>query len=229
MRFSIGYRFEVVKILSLDTSTDACSVAILVGNSVLERCELAPRKHATIILPMIDTLLSEAGLSITQMDAIAFGRGPGAFTGIRTAVGIAQGIAFASDLPAVPISTLAALALGAVRETGHTHIAVTLDARMCEIYFGIYISSGRIVRVLGEECVCSPTVVHAPPGKWFGVGSGWKVYSNILSERLNISSWLDERLPLASNIARLAADPIYHVDWVAAEQALPIYLRNRPE
>ncbi len=215
-----------MNILSLDTSTDACSVAILVGDSVLERCELAPRRHATIILPMIDTLLSEAGLRIAEMDAIAFGRGPGAFTGIRTAVGIAQGIAFASDLPAVPISTLAALALGAVRETGHTQIAAILDARMCEIYLGIYVSYGRIVKLLGKECVCSPTVAHAPPGKWFGVGSGWKAYSNILSEKLDVSGWLDERLPLAGDIARLAADPVHHADWVTSEQALPIYLRN---
>lgn len=115
-----------MKLLALDTATEACSAAVWVDGAVLERYELAPRRHATLILPMIAAVLAEAGLSATQLDAIAFGCGPGAFTGVRIAVGVAQGIAFAADLPVAPISTLASLAIGAARETGHSRIAVAL-------------------------------------------------------------------------------------------------------
>ena len=107
-----------MKLLALDTATEACSAAVWVDGAVLERYERAPRRHAALILPMIEAVLAEANLTPLQLDAIAFGRGPGAFTGVRIAIGIAQGIAFAADLPVVPISTLAALALGAAQETG---------------------------------------------------------------------------------------------------------------
>jgi tRNA threonylcarbamoyladenosine biosynthesis protein TsaB len=127
-----------MKLLALDTATEACSAAVWVDGTVLERYELAPRRHAALILPMIEAVLAEANLSPLQLDAIAFGRGPGAFTGVRIAVGIAQGIAFAADLPVIPISTLAALALGAAQETGYSRIAAALDARMGEVYWGVY-------------------------------------------------------------------------------------------
>ncbi len=215
-----------VKLLALDTATEACSAALLVDGAVLERYELAPRRHAALILPMIEAVLAEAGLRATQLDAVAFGRGPGAFTGVRVAVGIAQGIAFAADLPVVPVSTLAALALGAARETGHTRIAAALDARMGEIYWGTYAVAGETVDALGEECVRAPPAVSAPPGDWFGVGSGWSVYSAILCQRLAVGGWLDERYPRAGDVARLAADPRRRGEWVSAERARPVYLRN---
>ena len=123
-----------MKLLALDTATEACSAAVLADGEVLERYELAPRRHAALILPMIESVLAEAGLEISQLDAIAVGRGPGAFTGVRIAIGIAQGIAFAADLPVALVSTLAALALGTARDTGATRIAAALDARMGEIY-----------------------------------------------------------------------------------------------
>lgn len=216
----------VMKLLALDTATDACSAAVWVEGAVLERCERAPRRHAALILPMIETVLAEAGLEVTQLDAIAFGRGPGAFTGVRIAVGIVQGIAFAADLPVVPVSTLAALALGAARETGHARIAAALDARMGEVYWGTYAVAGETVRLLGDERVCAPTSVTAPPGEWFGVGSGWLAYSAALSRRAAVGGWLGERYPRAGDVARLAADPARRGDWIPAEQALPVYLRN---
>lgn len=215
-----------VKLLALDTATEACSAALLVDGAVLERYELAPRRHAALILPMIEAVLAEAGLRATQLDAVAFGRGPGAFTGVRVAVGIAQGIAFAADLPVVPVSTLAALALGAARETGHTRIAAALDARMGEIYWGTYAVAGETVDALGEECVRAPPAASAPPGDWFGVGSGWSVYSAILCQRLAVGGWLGERYPRAGDVARLAADPRRRGEWVIAERARPVYLRN---
>jgi tRNA threonylcarbamoyladenosine biosynthesis protein TsaB len=215
-----------VKLLALDTSTEACSAAVLVEGALLERYELAPRRHAALILPMIQGVLAEAGLVATQLDAIAFGRGPGAFTGVRVAVGIAQGIAFAADLPVVPVSTLAALALGAGRETGNPRIAAALDARMGEVYWGTYAVAGETVQPLGEERVCAPTAVTAPPGDWFGVGNGWLAYAATLAQRLTVGGWLGERYPRAGDVARLAADPCRRGEWVAAGQALPVYLRN---
>lgn len=215
-----------MKLLALDTATEACSAAVLVEGTVLERYELAPRRHAALILPMIEAVLAEAGVAPTELDAVAFGRGPGAFTGVRVAVGIAQGIAFAADLPVAPVSTLAALALGAARETGRARIATALDARMGEIYWGAYAVVGETVQSLCEERVCVPLAATAPPGEWFGVGSGWLAHAAILSQRLSVGGWLGERYPRAGDIARLAADPGRGGEWVSAEQALPVYLRN---
>ncbi len=216
-----------MKLLALETATEACSAAVWVDGAVLERYELAPRRHAALILPMVDSVLAEAGLEVAQLDAIAFGRGPGAFTGVRIAVGIAQGIAFAADLPVVPVSTLAVLALGAARETGHARIAAALDARMGEVYWGCYAASGADAEPLGEERVGGPAAVAAPPGEWFGAGSGWLAYGATLSGQLAISGWLGECYPRAGDVARLAADPRRRGDWVDAERALPVYLRNQ--
>ena len=215
-----------MKLLALDTATEACSAAVLADGDVLERYELAPRRHAALILPMIEDVLAEAGLTVTQLDAIAVGRGPGAFTGVRIAVGIAQGIAFAADLPVVPVSTLAALALGVVRETGATRVAAALDARMGEIYWGTYSVVGGTVELLGEERVCAPETVTVLPGEWFGAGSGWSAHAAVLTQRLAVGDWQGERYPRAGDVARLAADPRRRGEWVAADRALPVYLRN---
>lgn len=215
-----------MKLLALDTATEACSAAVWLDGAVLERYELAPRRHAALILPMIKAVLAEAGLSATQLDAIAFGCGPGAFTGVRIAVGIAQGIAFAADLPVAPVSTLATLALGAARETGYSQIAAALDARMGEVYWGTYAVVGDEVELLAEERVCPPEAVIASAGKWFGVGSGWAVYAATLAQRLKLNGWQGDRYPRASDTARLAADPSRRRHWVSADLALPVYLRN---
>ena len=216
-----------MKLLALETATEACSAAVWGDGAVLERYEIAPRRHAALILPMIESVLAEAGLTINQLDGIAVGRGPGAFTGVRIAVSVAQGLAFAADLPVVPVSTLAALALGAARETGQMRIATALDARMGEVYWGTWAVSEDRVALLGEERVCAPALVTAPPDGWFGVGSGWSAYAQALSQRLTVNGWAGDRYPHASDIVRLAADPARRDSWVTAEQALPVYLRDR--
>jgi len=216
----------LLRLLAVDTATEACSAAVWVNGVVLERYELAPRRHAALILPMIEAVLAEAGLEVMQLDAIAFGRGPGSFTGVRIAVGIAQGIAFAADLPVVPVSTLAALALGAARETGHARIAAALDARMGEVYWGLYEVSGENAESLGEERVSAPAAVAAPPGEWFGAGSGWAAHAGTLARYLTVSGWRGECYPHAGDVARLAAVPSRRGEWAAAERALPVYLRN---
>jgi tRNA threonylcarbamoyladenosine biosynthesis protein TsaB len=216
-----------VKLLALETATEACSAALWVDGAVLERYALAPRRHAALILPMIDAVLAEAGLTLHQLDVLAVGRGPGAFTGVRIAMGVVQGLAFARDLPVAPVSTLAALALGAALDTGQTRIATALDARMGEVYWGTWMIDGETLEPLGLERVCAPAQVTAPPGEWFGAGTGWLAYAPALSQRLTVSSWRGDCYPRASNVARLATDPARRNEWVNAEQALPVYLRNQ--
>jgi tRNA threonylcarbamoyladenosine biosynthesis protein TsaB len=216
-----------VKLLALETSTEACSAAVWMDDAVFERYELAPRRHAALILPMIEAVLAEAGLTLRQLDVLAVGRGPGAFTGVRVAMGIIQGIAFASDLPVAPVSTLAALAFGVARETGQTRMATALDARMGEVYWGTWMIDGEIVELLGSERVCAPAQVIAPPGEWFGAGTGWTAYPQVLSQRLTVSGWQGDCYPHAGDVARLAAAPGGRSEWLTAEQVLPVYLRNQ--
>ena len=215
-----------MRLLALDTATEACSAAVWVDGAVLERHEWAPRRHAALILPMIEAVLAEAELNVAQLDAIAFGRGPGAFTGVRIAVGIVQGIAFAADRPVVPVSTLAALALGAARDSGRARIAAALDARMGEAYWGVYGVAGEDATLLDDERCCAPDAVSAPLGEWFGAGSGWAAHAETLARRLTVSGWQDGFYPRAGDVARLAVAPSRRGTWVAAEQALPVYLRN---
>ncbi len=218
-----------MKILALDTATEACSAAVWVDGEVIERYQWAPRRHAELILPMIETVLAEAGLSPTQLDALAFGRGPGAFTGVRIAAGVAQGIAFAAELPVVRISTLAAMAQGMIREQSATQVAVAIDARRREVYWASYQASeqGGVI-LLGEEQVCAPTLVPLlESGTWIGAGSGWTAYGEMLSQRLGIENYWEERYPQAGDIALLGALAYQRGDAVTVEQALPVYLRDK--
>ena len=152
-----------MKLLALDTATEACSAALLVDDAIIERYELAPRRHAALILPMIEAVLAEAGIGVAQLDALAFGCGPGAFTGLRIAAGVAQGIALAGGLPVVPVSTLAAIACHAVARYGVERVAAAIDARMGEVYWGTYRAArdGGVV-LMGAERVCSPALATVP-------------------------------------------------------------------
>src|SRR5262249_38085098 len=137
----------------------------------------APRVQAETLLPMVDQLLSGAGLALTSLDAIAFGRGPGAFTGLRVAASVAQGLAFGAGLPVVPVSDLAALATGAVRLHGAHQVLACMDARMQEVYWCAYGVEGDSVRPAAPESLSPPEEVKTPQGgSWFGAGSGWEAY-----------------------------------------------------
>lgn len=126
------------KILAVDTATENCSVALIMGNEVIARCEYAPREHTTKILPMVDSVLAEAGVKLNQLDALAYGRGPGSFTGVRIGIGIAQGLAFGADLPMIGVSTLAAMAQGSYRTEQAEQVVAAIDARMGDVYWGQY-------------------------------------------------------------------------------------------
>ena len=220
-----------MKLIAFDTSTDACSCALFVNGSVYERFEMAPRQHAQKLLAMVEAALREGGLELGALDALAFGRGPGSFTGIRIATAAVQALAFGADLPVVPVSSLAALAQGAHETHGVTRIAAAFDARMGEVYWGAFeIDSGGIARVSQTERVCRPgdsPLLNDPP--WTGVGEGWEVYETSL--RARFGSRIDEvypsMYPRARDVAILAADGFRRGEAVSAEAALPVYLRDR--
>ncbi|MBI5462380.1 MAG: tRNA (adenosine(37)-N6)-threonylcarbamoyltransferase complex dimerization subunit type 1 TsaB [Gammaproteobacteria bacterium] len=220
-----------MKILALDTATEACSAALLIDGEVRERFEIAPRAHARLVLPMLDGLLAEAGLKPTQLDAIAFGRGPGSFTGVRIAASVAQGIAFAAELPVLPVSTLAALARDALQRTSTAQVFAAIDARMGEIYWAAYVRDAQgEPQALTEEQVAPANAVTVPAGTdWFGIGTGWGEYEQAL--RVHFGATLHgvdaTALPRAAHIVRLAAIDFLAGRAVVAEQAQPVYLRNQ--
>lgn len=219
-----------VRLLAIETSTPACSAALWVDDSVLERYALAPRQHAALMLPMIESLLLEAGITVAQLDAVAFGCGPGSFTGVRIAASMVQGIAFAADLPVVPVSTLAALAQGGMRLTGGQQVMAALDARKAEVYWGCYTDTGTgTVALQGSECVCAPAEVHCPAvDGWVGVGSGWEAYPDELMKRAvgRVVRVLPDFEPRAIDVARLGNHAYRQGKMVRPEEAVPVYLRN---
>ena len=180
---------------------------------------------------MVSRLLAAAELVLQQLDGIAFGRGPGAFTGVRIAAGVAQGLAFAADLPVAPISTLQALAQGAARARRASAALTALDARMGEVYWGAYrIDVRQQMTAVVKDCLSIADRVPVPEGgDWLGIGSGWETHGRALSERVGelLRDCDAKRFPEAQDVAMLAADPIAAGDGVPAAQAFPLYLRNR--
>jgi tRNA threonylcarbamoyladenosine biosynthesis protein TsaB len=219
-----------MKLLAIETATDACSAALWVDGVLTTRHEVAPREHTRLILPMMDALLVEAGLRLSDLDALAFGRGPGAFTGVRIAAAVIQGSAFAADLPVVPVSTLAALAQQGI-DAGSRRVLAALDARMDEVYWGAFQADDQGLAVpVGAEQVIAPDAVPIPEGEgWRGVGSGWAAYEDALRARLGecVSDIDPEALPAAAEVARLAVRDFNAGLAVPAEQALPVYLRDK--
>jgi len=219
-----------LRILAIETATAACSAALYIDGEISERHALAPREHAQLILPMIDALLVEADVPVGALDAIAYGRGPGSFTGVRIAASVVQGIAFAADLPVIAVSTLATLAQGAMRETGEHRVMAALDARMAEVYWGLYAREpDGMPQLQGEECVCAPGAVAVPvSGIWTAAGSGWGSYREELLERAGqlVSCLLPDLEPRAGDLAPLAALRYRQGEILRAEEAVPVYLRD---
>jgi len=218
-----------MKILAFDTSSEACSVALNLDGQILSRFEHAPRRHTELLLPMIEEMLMEAGVELGDLDALAFGRGPGSFTGVRIAAGVAQGIAFGADLPVAPVSTLAALALRSYREEGKGRLLAAFDARMREVYWGCFIiDDNDRPQLQGCESVSPPDYVSLPEGsEWHGVGEGWKVYGDELNARVGGSISVSSELTCrADEIALIGSDMFEAGDVVTAEHALPVYLRD---
>ncbi|MFE8709738.1 tRNA (adenosine(37)-N6)-threonylcarbamoyltransferase complex dimerization subunit type 1 TsaB [Aeromonas allosaccharophila] len=220
-----------LKILAVDTATEACSAALLVGDKLFSRWEEAPRDHTRKILPMVQAVLDDAGISLSDLDAIAFGRGPGSFTGVRIGIGVAQGLAFGAGVPLIGISTLAAMAQGAYRRDGAEQVLTAIDARMNEVYFGRYeLLDGRM-QLVGDEVVSDPAALVDVRGKQAGrvtcVGTGFETYGEILSGLADELAVSQVRFPAAEDMLPLARAAWLAGEAVPVEQATPVYLRDK--
>lgn len=226
----------MTNILVLDTATEACSAALLHDEQVSFQYELAPQAHTRKILPMCQTLLQDAGLELTALDAIAFGQGPGSFTGVRIGIGVAQGLAFGAQRPLLGISNLAALAQGSWRRQQARYVVCAIDARMNEVYFGAYVEQDGVMTPLCDEEVLAPEVAqqkikvlldHAAPGTWWACGTGFTAYPQLLDavpEQLSLDS---EHLPDARDMLPLAVAAWQEGKGCAPELATPVYLRDK--
>lgn len=227
-----------MRILAIETATEACSAALITNNSdetIISRFQLAPREHTKLILPMMDEVLQEANIELNDIDAIAFSRGPGAFTGLRIAAGVAQGAALSVNKQVIPVSTLAALALQAVSQNIKVKIIiVALDARMGEVYWGVYrVQTGNVVLV-GEEKVSNPEVMLETMLSYSNkgvlvTGIGWDAYDEILfsKELPSTVCFIANQYPHASSVARLALTMWKVNKAVLPENAQPVYIRNK--
>jgi len=217
-----------MRILAFDASTEICAVALGDGVRWVERSERAGQRHSELLLPMIRALLSEAALTLADLDGIAFGAGPGSFTGLRIACGVAQGLALGADLPVVGVATLEAMAEAARTSHDWTRVVAALDARMQEVYLAAYEYDGERWRVHVEPCVVKPDAAPLPVGRWSGAGNGFGAYP-VLRERLaGVLSACDEIvLPTAVAIGNLALPRFAAGEGVAARDAAPLYVRHR--
>lgn len=215
-----------MRVLALETSTEYCSVALWQDGCCTSRCELVGQKHSEVLIGMVDGLLRETGMKLAQLDGIAFGAGPGSFTGLRIACGAAQGLALGAGLPVVGISTLLALA----QASGHEKVIAALDARMGEIYCAAYQKLAGEWAAVCEPVLCRPQFAPAVEGTgWFGAGSGFNKYEAILVNHYagQLSGMERQAIPQASAIAELAAVKFAAGEGVDAALAAPVYLRDK--
>jgi len=218
-------------ILAIDTSTEACSVALYLDGEITERFEIARQRHTELVLPMVDSVLDEAGISIESVKTLAFGCGPGSFTGIRIGTGVVQGIALGADLQVAPVSSLAAIAQGVNRLTGHENVMAAIDARMQEIYWGCYkLDDQGYMKACQDEVVAKPEQLPLPDEsyEWFGAGTAWLAYADALKDLTadRLIGMDGSCLPHAQDVALLACDIIDNDKLVSAENIQPVYLRN---
>ncbi|MEO5860924.1 MAG: tRNA (adenosine(37)-N6)-threonylcarbamoyltransferase complex dimerization subunit type 1 TsaB [Burkholderiales bacterium] len=214
------------KILALDCSTEYCSVALLVDGELTDRAELAGQRHSELVLPMVDAVLAGGALALRELDAIAFGAGPGSFTGLRIACGVAQGLAFGASRPVVPVPTLLALA----HATDARRVLAILDARMGEVYLAAYDRTNGPWQTCIAPCVCKPDAApQLPGGDWKGVGNGFAVHGDKLRQRYvdKLTDVDAKAYPHARHIAWLADEEWRAGRGVAASVALPLYIRDK--
>ena len=233
-----------MKLLALDTSTDACSVALLIDDEIVQDHRIASQQHAALILPMIDALMASAQLTPRDLDGVIYGRGPGSFTGVRIGVSVTQGIALGADLNVLGVSTMQSVAQGCLRESGDTLVSVSIDARMDEVYFCCYEKDdAALMTPVTAETICPPDeqinakALQIPDSSslqqsikeaaW--AGSGAERYRNILQEHFAVP---DDRirvghLPQAQDLLTLARPLVVKGDLYDPALAEPVYLRNK--
>ncbi|MGL4726050.1 MAG: tRNA (adenosine(37)-N6)-threonylcarbamoyltransferase complex dimerization subunit type 1 TsaB [Scandinavium sp.] len=220
-----------MRILAIDTATEACSAALWNDGAISAHFELCPREHTQRILPLVQDTLTETGVMLTELDALAFGRGPGSFTGVRIGIGIAQGLALGANLPMIGVSTLATMAQGAFRKTGATRVLAAIDARMGEVYWAEYQRDEQgIWQGEATEAVLKPEAVNARlkqlSGEWATVGTGWAAWPDMAADSAVTLIDGDVLLPAAQDMLPLAVHQLSLGHTVAVEHAEPVYLRN---
>lgn len=218
-----GLKYGMPIILAIETSSELASCALLRGETVISRVSSGVRTHSQSILPMIQELLAEAGIALKDCDAIAFGSGPGSFTGVRTACGIAQGLAFGGNLPVVPVVTLDAMALACHQRHGAADVLAVLDARMGEVYWAQY----RFEADSASPAAVLPPTLSAPDGVRpqgtpVACGNGLSAYAEACT-----AGGHAEVMPHAEQIAQLARIAVAAGKTVTAAEAQPLYLRNK--
>lgn len=226
-----------VTLLALDTATEACSVALLRGDEKKHLAQFAQREHTKHILPMVDEILAQSGITLHQVDALVFGRGPGSFTGVRIGAGIAQGLAFGADLPVIPVSNLAAMAQAAYVQYQTESVLTAIDARMNEVYFAQW-QAQKVRSDFGEfldwqpmiaEQVCSPSKVIEQVAQQYHenavlAGTGWAAYPEL--KEANLGKATEITLPSALYMLDLALPKWFAGETISPLEIEPIYLRN---
>lgn len=219
-----------MKILALDTSTELCSVALSIDGGMLSHAVMAGNRHSELLLPMVDELLHDAGWRLEELDGIAYGRGPGSFTGLRIACGVVQGLAFGAGLPVAGVVTLAAMAEEVHQDmalAGHpTHVLACIDARMHEIYAAAYRCTEDAVEEVMAPRVLRPDALELPAeGPWIGCGNGFATYPDLL--RGHLAEVRADIHPHARSIARLALASFRSGLAGPAASAEPLYIRDK--
>ena len=219
------------RILALDTATDACSIALCAEGECREWFDIVPRRHSDLILPMIDEVLTKANIPLADINAIAFGCGPGSFMGARLATGVAQGLAFGIGCPVIPVSTLHGLAQTVYEATKAERILAGWDARMGAIYWGAYcLGDAGILQAVKEDALNDPGEIQLPSDEpWCAAGNAWAVYREQLPASVLKSFNLEKTdcYPRASGIATIALQKYHRGETLPAEQAEPLYLRDK--
>lgn len=218
-----------MNILVIDTATEACSVAVQKTDDVFSQFEVCPQQHSKKILPMIDEVLVEAGLTFSDIDVLGVAQGPGSFTGVRIAMGMIQGLAFAAQKPIVGLSTLQAMAQETYEDTGACRVISAIDARMSEVYVGEFrVDSNGLMALVGEQQVLPPETVisqYLDSGEAFGyAGTGWIAYEQ-LAEKTSGTPLI--HYPKARYMLPQAAKLIQATSFMSASNIEPVYLRDK--
>jgi tRNA threonylcarbamoyladenosine biosynthesis protein TsaB len=218
-----------MKLLAIDTVTEACSVALWLDGDITTQEEVVYQQHTERVLPMVQSLLAETETALSQLDAIVFDRGPGSFTGLRIGAGVTQGLAIGLDLPVIPVSSLATLAQRAWRLHQQHCVLACIDARQAEVYWaGFCLENGIMVNTTGEHIGQASAIQPTPKHPWFGVGTGFGRYPTELAVLPGVT-WLGTQsqcYPLAQDMFPLAVFAWQRQDWVRPDEAIPIYLRD---
>ena len=217
-----------MNILAFDTSSTACTVALCVGERQYSEHQVAPMQQAQLILPMIDTILKKAGIGLADLNAIAFGVGPGSFTGLRIAASVAQGLGFATQLPLVPLSSLAILAATASEKLSASQFLIAIDARIQKVYWAVYgQSQGGNVQLIGEECLLTPEAINlaSMADNAIGLGDGWDKYQTIIQAHNPVLPLAYPDLkPNAKVMLAMAIDALAKDAVITAAEVVPVYL-----